>query len=141
MRQLIFISAFLLFTSTLYAEEIAVIVNEKGPLINISTMEIKDIYLGNIKFIQGTAIIPIHYKEGVVKDAFLSSVVSMSSKQYRLYWTKKVFQEGGSMPAAQERSQLIALFVSKNIGAIGYVLQSGLADMKGIKVVTTIQRP
>jgi len=134
-----FIAMFL--SSNLYAEEIAVIVNETGLLTEISEADIREIYMGNIKFVKDTAVMPIHYKEGPVKDKFLSSIIGMNSKAYRLYWTKKVFQEGGTVPFAQDSFQLIALFVSKNKGAIGYVLRSELVDMKGIKVVTTIQRP
>ena len=142
---IIFLSSFValgtIFAANLSAEEIAIIVNEEGPLTQISEAEIKEIYLGNIKFMGGVAIAPLHYSEGLVKDAFLASIVKMNSKKYRLYWTKKIFQEGGHVPAVQNSFQLIVSFVSKNKGAIGYVLRTELTDMKGIKVVATIQRP
>ena len=142
---IIFLSSFValgtIFAANLSAEEIAIIVNEEGPLTQISEAEIKEIYLGNIKFMGGVAIAPLHYREGSVKDAFLSSIVKMNSREYRLYWTKKIFQEGGALPAVQNSFQLIVSFVSKNKGAIGYVLRTELTDMKGIKVVATIQRP
>ena len=142
---IIFLSSFValgtIFAANLYAEEIAIIVNEQGPLTQISEAEIREIYLGNMKFAGGTAIVAVHYREGSVKDAFLSSIVKMNSREYRLYWTKKIFQEGGALPALQNSFQLIVSFVSKNKGAIGYVLRTELTDMKGIKVVATIQRP
>lgn len=142
---IIFLSSFValgtIFAANLSAEEIVIIVNEEGPLTQISEAEIKEIYLGNIKFMGGVAVAPIHYSEGPVKDVFLASIVKMNSKEYRLYWTKKIFQEGGHVPAVQNSFPLIALFVSKNKGAIGYMLRTELTDMKGIKVVATIQRP
>ena len=142
---IIFLSSFValgtIFAANLSAEEIAIIVNEEGPLTQISEAEIKEIYLGNIKFMGGVTVAPIHYSEGPVKDVFLASIVKMNSKKYRLYWTKKIFQEGGHVPAVQNSFQLIVSFVSKNKGAIGYVLRTELTDMKGIKVVATIQRP
>ena len=139
---IIFLSSFValgtIFAANLSAEEIAIIVNEEGPLTQISEAEIKEIYLGNIKFMGGVAVAPLHYSEGPVKDVFLASIVKMNSKEYRLYWTKKIFQEGGHVPAVQNRFQLIALFVSKNKGAIGYLLRTELTDMKGIKIVATV---
>lgn len=136
-----FAALWITFATNLSAEEIAIIVNEDGPLTDISREDIKEIYLGNIKFVKGSAVIPAHHKEGSIKDAFLSSVVGMTSKEYRLYWTKKVFQEGGAVPSVQDSFPLIALFVRKNKGAIGYILQPELTDMKGVKVVATIQKP
>ncbi|MBI3398722.1 MAG: hypothetical protein HY026_05770 [Deltaproteobacteria bacterium] len=135
----LFVAA-ILFPANLYAEEIAVIVNEAGPLTQISEADVREIYLGNIKFLGGAAIAPIHYSEGPVKDAFLASIVKMNSREYRLYWTKKVFQEGAPVPAVQNNFPLILLFVSKNKGAIGYTLRSEFADMKGIKIVATVNR-
>jgi len=129
----------MLLSANLYAGEIAVIVNETGPLTEISEADIREIYLGNIKFVKGMAVMPIHYKEGPVKDAFLSSMVGMNSKKYRLYWTKKVFQEGGSLPASQNSPQLITLLVRQNAGAIRYVTVSELDEVKGIKVITKIK--
>ncbi len=142
---IIFLSSFValgtIFAANLSAEEIAIIVNEEGPLTQISEAEIKEIYLGNIKFAGGAAVIPLHYSEGPVKDAFLFSLIKMNSREYRLHWTKKVFQEGGTVPVVQNSFHLIVSFVSKNKGAIGYVLRTELTDMKGIKIVATIQKP
>lgn len=139
MKKYILTIIFLFFAANLYAEEIAVIVNEQGPLTQITETEIREIYLGNMKFAGGAALMPIHYKEGPVKDKFLSSVIGMDSKKYRLYWTKKVFQEGGSLPASQNSPQLIMLLVRKNAGAIGYIPASELDEVKGIKVITKIK--
>ncbi|MBI3752464.1 MAG: hypothetical protein HY266_00215 [Deltaproteobacteria bacterium] len=122
-----------------YVGEIAVIVNAAGPLTEISEADIREIYLGNMKVAGGVAIVPIHYKEGPVKDKFLSSIIGMDSKSYRLYWTKKVFQEGGSLPVSQNNPQLIMLLVRKNAGAIGYVPASELDEVEGIKIITKIK--
>ncbi len=129
----------MLLNANLYAGEIAVIVNETGPLTEISEADIREIYLGNIKFVKGMVVMPIHYKEGPVKDVFLSSIVGMDSKKYRLYWTKKVFQEGVSLPASQNSPSLIMLLVTKDAGAIGYVPISEMSGVKGIKIITKIK--
>ncbi|MBI5328931.1 MAG: hypothetical protein HZB80_11700 [Deltaproteobacteria bacterium] len=139
MKKYILTIIFLLFAANTYADDIAVIVNATGPLTEISEADIREIYLGNMKFAGGAAVMPIHYKEGPVKDKFLSSIIGMDSKKYRLYWTKKVFQEGGSLPVSQNSPQLIMLLVRKNAGAIGYITVSELDGVKGIKVITKIK--
>lgn len=117
----------------------AVIVNRSGPLTEIPREDIREIYLGNMRFANGVAIYPIHYRESPVKDAFLSSIIGMSSKEYRLYWAKKVFQEGGSFPASNDNFQSIISFVRKTPGAIAYVPASELAETTGVKIIAKIE--
>lgn len=138
MKKLIFTVIFLLFAANLYAGEIAVIVNKAGPLTQISEVDIREIYLGNIRFIKGMAVTPIHYKESSIKDIFLSSIIDMNSREYRVYWTKKIFQEGGSIPVSQNSFEMIILSVKKNIAVIGYVPISELKETEGIKVIKKI---
>jgi ABC-type phosphate transport system substrate-binding protein len=141
LRKYILTIIFLLLAANLYADEIVVIVNEQGPLIQISEAEIREIYIGNIKFMGRAAVTPIHYSEGHVKDAFLASIVKMNSREYRLYWTKKVFQEGGSVPSTLSSFPSILSFVKNTPGAIGYAPASELTGIKGIKAIVTIRLP
>lgn len=141
MKKFIFIITFLLFATNLFAEDIIVIVNELGPLIDISKAEIKDIYLGNIKIVKGVMVIPLHYSEGDTKDAFLTTIVGKTSKEYRLHWTKKLFQEGGAAPVSQKSFPLIVLSVRNIKGVIGYLPKSELGDVQGVRIITTINHP
>jgi len=126
------------FAANLYAGEIAVIVNESGPLTQISEADIREIYLGNIRFIKGVAVTPLHYREGSIKDTFLSSIIDMNSREYRVYWTKKIFQEGGSIPVSQNSFGMIILTVKKDMAVIGYVPISELKETEGIKIIKKI---
>lgn len=129
----------ILFSAAAFADEIAVIVNEAGPLTEISEKDIREIYLGNMRFAKGAAISPIHYREGPVKDAFLSSLVGMTSREYRLYWTKKVFQEGGAIPLSSDAFSSIISSVQTMPGAIGYAPVSEAAEIKGIRIIARIK--
>ena len=138
MKKLIFTVIFMFFAANLYAGEIAVIVNESGPLTQISEADIREIYLGNIRFIKGVAVTPLHYREGSIKDTFLSSIIDMNSREYRIYWTKKIFQEGGSIPVSQNSFGMIILTVKKDMAVIGYVPISELKETEGIKIIKKI---
>ena len=83
--------------SFVFAEEILIIVNNNGPLVNISDEDIKKIYKGEKRFEAGVKIIPVEL-EGI-KAQFLTSFMNTTSKDYRVHWTKKVFQDGIQPPA------------------------------------------
>ena len=138
MKKLIFTVLFMFFAANLYAGEIAVIVNESGPLTQISEADIREIYLGNIRFIKGVAVTPVHYTESSIKDTFLSLIIDMNSREYRVYWTKKIFQEGGSIPVSQNSFGMIILTVKKDMAVIGYVPISELKETEGIKIIKKI---
>ncbi len=138
MKKLIFTIITLLLATNLYAEEIAVIVNEKGPLSGLEEGGIRDIYLGHITFLNGINIIPLNHREGEVKDRFLTNLVGKTSRGYRHYWMKKSFQEGMRLPASYKSFNQIVDKVKESAGAIGYLPASELDDTAGIKVITTI---
>jgi len=138
--RLIFILVFLLFASNLHAVEIVVIVNEAGPLVNLSAPNIRDIYLGEKRFEGDIKISATNYSEGPIKDVFFTAVLKMTSKEYRLYWTKKLFQAGGTAPMVMNNPQNIIETVRKTKGAIGYVAKEDLKDIKGIKIIKDISQ-
>lgn len=134
----ILFAAFLLSAPAVGAGGIAVIVNNAGHLGGLSESDIKDIYLGNIRFVEGVKITALHYKEGPVKDAFLKSMVGKDSFKYRQYWTKKTFQDGTPSPATKTSPSDIASAVAGNRGAIAYLPESELGDLSGVRVITTL---
>lgn len=119
--------------------EIAVIVNEDGPITGISRDDIKDIYVGDMRFSKGVALLPINYREGPVRDAFIGEVVGMGPKEYRFYWVKKVFQEGLLAPSARNSPASVISSVREKRGAIGYLPRSELDGERGVKVVLIIK--
>jgi hypothetical protein len=140
MKKILLTVIVLLFTQHLHAGELTVIVNEAGPLTEITETDIRDIYLGHIRFLKGFKVVPIHYREGPVKDAFLSSLVGMTSREYRRYWTRKSFKEGVPAPASQRSFKQIISSVKFIAGAIGYLPVSELDDTDGIRVIANTNK-
>ncbi len=138
MKKLIFTVIALLLATNLYAEEIVVIVNATGPLSGLEEESVKDIYLGRVTFLNGVKIVPLNYREGEVKDKFLTVLVEKTSREYRRYWMKKSFREGVRLPPSYKSFNQIIYKVKESAGAIGYLPASRLNDKAGIKVITII---
>ena len=96
--RLIVILLSLLFQRPAYAQDFVIIVNPNGPLVEANVDTIRDIYLGEMRFVRDIRLKPVNITEGELKDTFLKRVVAMSSKEYRLHWVKKVFGEGLTIP-------------------------------------------
>ena len=114
---------FFFFHSYAYAQDFIVVVNKDGLLNDVNMDVIKKIYLGEKKFVDSTKIMPIHLKEGPAKDAFLKTVVGMSSKEYKHYSLQKLFQEGLQFHSIAIPVEIVE-FVSKEKGAVAYLLAS-----------------
>ncbi|MBI5237914.1 MAG: hypothetical protein HY887_05775 [Deltaproteobacteria bacterium] len=138
LKAILILAAFFLLAPCAGADGIAVIVNNTGPLSGLTESDIKDIYLGNLRFVEGVKITPLHYKEGPVKDAFLKSMVGKDSFKYRQYWTKKTFQDGTPSPATKTSPADITSVVIGNRGAIAYLPESELGDLRGVRVITKL---
>lgn len=128
----------LLSISQAHAAEIAVIVNASGPLVSVSEADIADIYLGEKRFQDDIKIVPLLYPEGAVKESFLRETVRMTQKEYKLYWTKKIFQEGTPIPKTPAGPADIVNTVKETEGAIGFLPRDMLKDLSGIKVIKII---
>ncbi|HTN43935.1 MAG TPA: hypothetical protein VMN77_09095 [Nitrospiria bacterium] len=124
---------------TAYAEQIAVVVNKDSPLSRLSKTEIRGIYLGEIRFVGGMPVRPIQYPEGPVKDVFLSNVIGMSSKDYKLYWVKKLFQDGLKPPLVKGDPAQILNAVQEDPWGIGYLPKKYLRDNEEFQIIYIMQ--
>lgn len=135
---LLFIFLFL-SASMVHALDIAVVVNASGPLVNATKADVIDIYLGEKRFWNGVKIIPVLYPEGSVKEGFLMETVGMTPKGYKLHWTRKVFQEGLSIPKTYDQPADIVKTVLSEKGGIGFLPMDMMKDLTGIKVIMVIR--
>lgn len=124
--------------SQAHAAEIAVIVNASGPLVSAIERDIADIYLGEKRFQEGIKIVPLLSPEGSVKEAFLKETLGMTQKEYKLYWTRKIFQEGTPLPKTPAGPADIINTVKETEGAIGFLPREVLKDLSGIKIIKII---
>lgn len=141
-----FILSFLLvgclfwFPARLHAEQVAVIVAKESVLNHLSKAEIRGIYLGEIRFMEGMPIKPLQYPEGKVKDAFLFGVVGFSSKDYKLYWVKKIFQDGLTPPMVKTDPSEIINSISQDQWGIGYIPKEMANGMTGVQIIYSTEK-
>ncbi|MBI1807340.1 MAG: hypothetical protein HYR76_09855 [Ignavibacteria bacterium] len=121
--------------------EPVVIINHSSPFpATMTKQEIRDIFVGKIKFKEGTRILPANNAHENLVEAFLESYLgidSIDSIDYRILWIRKVFSSGGEAPKLFQSSNETIEYVAKYPGAISYVWPNDLAEKrKGIKKIT-----
>ena len=139
MLSLLVLICLLCSSVNLHAEQVAVIVNKDGPLSHLSKTEIRGIYLGESRFVGGMPVRPIQYPEGQVKDAFLLNIIGMSAKDYKLYWVKKLFQEGLTPPLVKTEPTEIMNAVREDPWGIGYLPKDFTNEASDIQIIYIIQ--
>ncbi|MBI5193372.1 MAG: hypothetical protein HZA08_08040 [Nitrospirae bacterium] len=122
-----------------YALDIAVIVNASGPLINASKSDVKDIYLGDKRYEGGIQIVPFLFPEGGIKEIFLKDMLIMTPKQFKVYWTRKMFQDGVPVPKTYVHPSDILNLVRNNKGGIGFLPKEAIDDLNALKVIMIIK--
>ena len=134
---LLLLASALLIGGQAHAKDFVIIVNPDGPLKNADASDIKEIYLGEKRFSDSVKLVPINHVEGQMKNAFLKDVVGMDSKAYRLYWIKKVFQDGVPIPPSMGNISAIIDMVKTEKGAVAYVPEEAVLDKEAgiIKII------
>ena len=130
MRTLLSLLIFFMLSTTALGADFIVVVNRDGPYDGLKAAAIRDVYLGEKRFIGVVKLEPVNFTEGPLKDTFLKEVVGMTSKEYKLHWIKKVFQEGLSLPRSLGSVDDIVGFVKSGKGAVGYLPASAAAKLK-----------
>ncbi len=118
---------------------LAVIVNSTGPLTQITVPQVRHIYLGEMRFIQGTEVIPFHAAEGDIKAAFLRQILGQTPRAHKLHWIKKVFQESHRLPRVEPDPTQTVDWVSRLPGAIAYVPEDLVRDNPDIHILMTLR--
>lgn len=128
----------LLASTTLYAEEIAIIANRAYPANHISLATLKEIYFGEKNTESGIRIKPYDQKSNRIRKKFLTKVLGVGEDGYNAYWIKKVFQEGGIPPVMKETSDEVIRTIKEEPGGIGYIWKYE-GDLSGIKILLTVE--
>ncbi|MCK4738795.1 MAG: hypothetical protein KAT46_02500 [Deltaproteobacteria bacterium] len=136
---LTFIFLFIL-TFPAFAEDFVIVANREGPLKTAEVGMVKDIYLGEIRFVNNVKLKPINLTEGEVKNDFLLTVVGVSAKEYKLHWIKKVFQEGLTLPRFLRSVDEVLAHVRSEKGALAYIPMSEVSKIKKDGQVVILQR-
>lgn len=124
---------------------IAVIVNNDNPVEKLTAGEAKLYWLRKIKKRwpeTNKNILPADRKTKCAeRDAFYAKVLNMNADDVESYFSNRQYQNAEKPQDKFATDSDIIEFVSKEIGAIGFVSQSALAgDAKSkVKVVLTIE--
>ncbi len=134
-----------LCASSAFSENLVVIVNENSPLFAVKKKpeleDIKDVCLGKTKFWGNDPVKPVNQKDRKILENFVSGTCGMKLNEYQHYWTKKMLNDGVRAPLSLETSADVIKHVQKEKGGIGYVLESEVQTLQGVKTIYVISFP
>lgn len=109
------------------------------PFHTMSVEDIQNIYLGKKRMAENYPVFAVDQSEAApIKLDFLNYVLHMTQSQYREQLLKRRLQEGAVIPKVVGNSEEILKTVRETPGAIGYVHESEVGTMLGLKVVATV---
>ena len=126
MNKIITICSLLFFSFGVYSKEIYVISN---PGLNLTTADVKQVYLGEKQMAGSQKLSPIENKS--LQGDFVSQALGMDKTKYDSMWEKKSFQDGLNPPKSRSSDAEVIDFVKGNPGGIGYVSAPGDSKVIG----------
>lgn len=120
------------------AKDYVVIVNKSVPDDEVSSSELKNIFLAKKRQWSNAKKIKISlYRNNALQTNFLQTAIKKSRMKFEIYWKKLIFTGKASMPKRVSTESAIVAFVKSTPGAIGFV--SAKTDIAGVKVLKVSQ--
>jgi hypothetical protein len=130
---LLLVAASLSFASRAMAQVI-IIANSSVKASSISKKDIKEVFTGvSTALSDGSQVVPILLKGGVVHEEFLQAYIGKNDTTYRAGWRSLVFSGQANMPKSLEPDSAVVEFVARNSGTIAYI--SSASAHEGVKVL------
>lgn len=124
------------------AEDLAVIVNAKNPVGNLSPTEIRKYFLKEKQtWPNGEKIRSVDRNgNSAERRAFLEKVLKLSEDEMEHYWISLRYQKGVAVPPRLNTDQEVVEYVAAYEGAIGFVNSKsiGAGQKSEIKVIGTV---
>ena len=128
MKYLIFVFLAAMFVTGLEAGEIKVIANPSVGASDISSDELKRVFLiTKSSLADGSHVEPVLEKGGATHEAFLKEYLGKTDGALTTYYRSLVFTGKGAMPKTFASDAEVVSYVSKTKGAIGYVAAGSVA--------------
>ena len=129
---------FLIFLSVpgaAYPQDIVVIVNKANPIAELSLVQLRQIYRGEMtRWPGGRKIVPLNRgNEAEIRSLFTEKVMGKSVMQMSRYWIEMRLKTGLNPPKVLGSSEAVKMFVSRVPNAVGYIYAGEVDD--SIKVV------
>ena len=122
-----------------WAGEIVVVVSAGAPVGTVSVDEVKEIYLGTLTFWGEVKVAPVGFPEGTsIQNDFLRQVMDMSERNFKTYWIKRIFREGGTPPKNVTSRQEGLEYISRTPGGIGYFRPQDVAGRSDLREVLRV---
>ena len=110
-----------IFSMTLTASEYAVITSSKSTIGELSSKQVKDIFMMKLHYIDDVKVIPINASaSAAIRQEFEKNVLRTDRQRLNNYWIKQHFQ-GISPPVTQPSLQSVKMFIKNVSGTIGYI--------------------
>ncbi len=109
-------------------EAIAVIVNKKSPIDNLSVKELKAAFEGYGLPGLKSRNIAIVYLRGDIENRFNLKALGISSKKVKVYWLKRVFEGESDLRKILKSAAEVKAFIGQNEASIGFILAADLDD-------------
>lgn len=122
------------------AEKLAIIVNEANQQ-SITVSDIKNMYSDHITEWEGGGQIKLYELPSVdpMAEKFSRKVLGLSAKEAAAAWANRKITNRAKNPPRVSRDRLVAMSVSRDIRAIGYVGESVAKSRKGVKIIFTFE--
>jgi ABC-type phosphate transport system substrate-binding protein len=115
------------------------IISAEAPVHAMSVDDLQNIYLGKKRVADGFPVYAVDHSETEpIKRDFLEHVLRMTHSQYREQLLRRRFQDGAVTPKFVANSEETLKAVRETPGAIGYIYESEVGTMLGLKVVATV---
>jgi ABC-type phosphate transport system substrate-binding protein len=122
-----------ILVAPLRAADVQVIANPGVSVSELSTTDVKDIFLGSKTAVGGAAVEPVLRTGGTTHDEFLQAYIGKSDMALRNHFKTLVFTGKGTQPKSFATDAEVLKYVMSTKGAIGYV--SASADTGGAKKI------
>ena len=103
------------------AADVKVIVNPSVKVTQVSTDELKRIFLGTNTSLEGAHVEPVFGRGGATHEAFLKQYLGKTDAALSTYYRSLVFTGKAFMPKMLGSDAEVAAYVAKTKGTIGYV--------------------
>ena len=106
----------------LFAGDYVVIVNPANAMGSISKGELKRLYTGKMKEVDGKKAVPVNMNyDTPTAEEFLSEVTGKDPSKYKKFWVDQMIKGNGTAPMIKPNSAAVKAIVSQIPGAVGYV--------------------
>lgn len=130
MKTILYIAVILcLLPGALFAGDWILITNKDNPVNEISKADLKRVYLGKKKKVDGQTIVPIMLADNIAEtEQFLSDILGMTVEKFKQHWLETQIKGLGTAPMIQKTATAAKLIVAGIPGAMTYINKGELDD-------------